>query len=384
MTQRILYVQYTNPAAYPPLEHSSRVLARAGWEVLFLGIAKHGDPYLSWPPRRGIGILDLPPSGPGWIRKLHYARFAVWVLSWVVRWRPMWVYASDALACPVVLPLTFWPGLNVLYHEHDAPQVSHQGLVRRLVLWARRKLAARAAVRVLPNEERAQQFNSAIANHQLTFSVWNCPSSDEVTPPRGPHPGGNLEVLYAGSIVPFRLPTSVIEALAQLPDEVRLRVVGYVTQGHSEYVRILRTAAVRLGVAHRIQFADGLPHEDLLVASRTADVGLVLMPVATNDGSRQWMPGASNKPFDYLASGLALLVSDQPGWRQLYVQPGYGRACDADDARSIAEALRWFLEHPAEMRSMGERGRQRVASEWNYERQFAGVRDRLNANHTLT
>ena len=35
--RRILYVQYTNPAAYPPLEHSSTILANAGWQVLFLG-----------------------------------------------------------------------------------------------------------------------------------------------------------------------------------------------------------------------------------------------------------------------------------------------------------------------------------------------------------
>lgn len=34
---RILYIQYTNPAGYPPLEHSSRILAQADWEVLFLG-----------------------------------------------------------------------------------------------------------------------------------------------------------------------------------------------------------------------------------------------------------------------------------------------------------------------------------------------------------
>lgn len=32
--KRIAYVQYANPARYPPLEHRSRMLADAGWEVL--------------------------------------------------------------------------------------------------------------------------------------------------------------------------------------------------------------------------------------------------------------------------------------------------------------------------------------------------------------
>lgn len=35
--QRILYVQYTDPAAYPPIEHSSRLLADRGWQVVLLG-----------------------------------------------------------------------------------------------------------------------------------------------------------------------------------------------------------------------------------------------------------------------------------------------------------------------------------------------------------
>ena len=51
------------------------------------------------------------------------------------------------------------------------------------------------------------------------------------------------------------------------------------------------------------------------------------------------MAGASNKPFDYMAAGLALLVSDQPDWRAMFVEPGYARACDPTDPSSIATSL---------------------------------------------
>jgi glycosyltransferase involved in cell wall biosynthesis len=378
--RRIVYVQYTSPAAYPPLEHSSHLLVDEGWEVLFLGTRKHDDPPLDWQPRPGISLRELPPSGPGWLLKLHYAWFSVWVVGWVAIWRPSWLYVSDALACPVALALTFWPGLEIVYHEHDAPQVGRRGIFSRMVLWTRRKCAVRAQVRVLPNETRAEHFNRYVANHRPTFSVWNCPRRTEISKPRGPSHVDRLQVLYVGSIVPFRLPTSVIHALALLPDEVHLRVIGYPTQGHPDYVRELRDLARQLGVARRTQFVDAMPHRDLLVTSREADVGLVLMPVASDDESHQWMPGASNKPFDYLASGLALLVSDLPGWREMFVEPGYGLACQADDPQGVATALRWFVDHPTELRAMGERGRRRVATEWNYETQFSPVRDWLDAN----
>jgi glycosyltransferase involved in cell wall biosynthesis len=90
------------------------------------------------------------------------------------------------------------------------------------------------------------------------------------------------------------------------------------------------------------------------------------------------MVGASNKPFDYLSSGLALLVSDLPDWRTNYVEMGYGLACDPDDPESIATALRWFLNHQVEMRAMGERGRQRIATEWNYEKEFLPILERIS------
>ena len=85
------------------------------------------------------------------------------------------------------------------------------------------------------------------------------------------------------------------------------------------------------------------------------------------------MVGASNKPFDYMASGLALLVTDLPDWRTTFVENGYGLACDSDDCRSIADALQWFFDHPKDTRRMGEHGRMRVLTDWNYETQFAPI-----------
>ena len=49
--RRVLYVQFTNPAGYPPLLHSSALVAEHGCEVQFLGIA--------------LGkALTLPPNAP--------------------------------------------------------------------------------------------------------------------------------------------------------------------------------------------------------------------------------------------------------------------------------------------------------------------------------
>ena len=74
-----------------------------------------------------------------------------------------------------------------------------------------------------------------------------------------------------------------------------------------------------------------------------------------------------------------MLVSDLPEWRETYVDTGLGRACQPASAESIADALRWFLTHPAERIAMGERGRARILQDWNYETRFAPVLARLKA-----
>jgi glycosyltransferase involved in cell wall biosynthesis len=103
------------------------------------------------------------------------------------------------------------------------------------------------------------------------------------------------------------------------------------------------------------------------------------MPKESDDINEQAMAGASNKPFDYLSCGMALLVSDLPDWRKIYVEAGYGLTCDPEEPESIATSLRWFLDQPVEMRAMGERGRRRIATEWNYETKFFPVLERISS-----
>ena len=265
----------------------------------------------------------------------------------------------------------------MLYHEHDPPGAAGSRFVG-LARWARRRLAARATVLVVPSEARIQPFSAETGVSPAAIScVWNCPARAEADAPNRPRDDKDLWVLYHGSIVPSRLPLAVIDALALLPREVKLRVVGYQTVGHASYLDELRAHAARLGVSERVDLVGPVPlRADLLAWARSSDVGLALMPLHSDQLNEQTMAGASNKPFDYLACGVPLLVSDRPDWRALYL-PDYGRACDPEDPRSLGEALRWFLEHPAERRAMGERGRRRVAETWNYETQFAPVREQL-------
>ena len=382
MNKRVLYLQYTNPAAYPPLQHSSRILADRGWEVLFLGRETDDTKDLRFPPHERITVKRFPYVAPGWRQKLHYVGFMLWAVGWALRWRPDWLYVSDPLTSPAALLLSVLPGLSVLYHEHDSPPAAGYGenetALMRLVAFSRRKLAQRVDVSVLPNKRRAQHFvRETEVPAPSVQCVWNCPARREAEEHSTSQAEGEIRVLYHGSLNTKLLPFSVLDALTQLPDHVRLEVVGYETIGSQGYLTRLADYATRRDIRPRLGIRGALPRPELMEHARTCHIGLALMPMYTNSLNMQHMAGASNKPFGYLASGLPLVVADLPDWREMYVAPGYGLACDPRDPDSIAEVLRYYAENPERRRQMGGEGRQRVLREWNYEEQFIQVRRKI-------
>ena len=240
------------------------------------------------------------------------------------------------------------------------------------VLGARKALARRADLCVLPQAERAEGFVRETGRDGPTLTVWNCPGRQEAAAITRP-PGPPFVLYYHGSLNDQRLPFTVLHALARLPGTVRLRVVGYETVGSWGFAERFLAEAGACGLSERVEVLGPKSREHLGAAMREAHIGLALMPMRSDDSNLRWMAGASNKPFDYLSQGLTLLVSDLPDWRAMYVSPGYGLACDPRDAKSIAGAILGLIASPERLQAMGEAGRQRVLGEWNYEQQFSPV-----------
>lgn len=380
---RILYIQYANPGAYPPIQHSSKILAENGYDVRIIGIRTRGTESLRFDSSNRVCVRLMRDCPPGLFQKLHYLGFCGWLIWTVLRWRPTWVYVSDALAAPVGYIVPYLRCLSTVYHEHDIPAEAYApqrtvSLFMRFILRARLALARNATVCVAPNEARAARLKREADASANVLCVCNYPSLKEAkSAVATKKTTEELIVFFHGSIVPARLPMSIIHALAHCPAHVRFRFAGYETIGHRKYIERILTEAARIGVDSRISYLGALPRPGLLARCAETHVGLSLMPLNTNDINMTAMVGASNKPFDYLLCGVALLVSDLPDWNKAFVEPGFGLACNPEDPLSIARAFTWFADHPDQLREMGARGRERVLEQWNYETQFEPVRQMI-------
>jgi glycosyltransferase involved in cell wall biosynthesis len=415
------------------------ILLRAGWVVNYFGIQSEGSSSkLVFREALADCVTLWQHQPPGLKQKLQFAAFTLAAL-WRALWqRPAWVYCSDLMSCPAAWLIGHFTRCKVLYHEHDSPsepngenrkQKVERGKTETLkteklkaenktemsafqnvsvsefkevstfqlfLLWTRKRVGREADLVVLPNEKRLELFVQATGRQGKSFCVHNCPRKEEVGKTKAemlkPETlkaengiDGRLRLAFHGSINRDRLPLAVVEAMSRFPGRVHLSVVGYETVGAKGYMAGFMQAAERSGLGKAVEFVGALPkRHDIYQQASKCDVGLAFMPLQDGDVNMANMTGASNKPFDYLACGLALLVCARPDWERMFVQPGYGLACDPDDTDSIAAQLRWFLMHPVEIREMGERGRQQILKEWNYESQFTPVLRILQTNYAQT
>lgn len=377
---RILYLQYQDPAAYPPLEHSSRILAEQGWDVVFLGAAVTRDASLKLEPHPRVVVKSIGVV-PAKLQGLRYLYFTFYSLFWILFWRPKWIYGSDPIVLPALYVVAMLTSAQILYHEHDSPTGREAGSsFRRLILRCRNLVGRSASVCVLPQSQRLQDFLQATQRTKPTLCVWNCPRRSESRENLAPF-DGTLILYYHGSINAARLPPELVLAIASFRGAVRLIVAGYEVQGSIGHIDTLKCLAAANGFADAVQYVGAIPlRSDLLRYAAQAHVGLSLMPLTSDDINTRHMVGASNKAFDCMGCGLPLLVSDLPEWVDAFVVPGFARACDPGSVESIRSALAWYLENPQPRAEMGNRCREKIRSAWNYESMFEKVLAELSAS----
>jgi len=381
--RKILYLQYTNPGGYPPLEHSSQILAKRGWRVRFLGLRKSRTLNLQLAPHLRIEAREVPECQPGVLQKLHYLHFAALSLieTWI--WKPEWIYASDPLSTPIVRLCSAVFGTKVVYHEHDSPPEIQNSLWAKWVLHQRSRVILKADCLVIPSHERLNAVLSNVARSKPSVVVWNTPTLSEVRREKRPRSSPGLKVLFHGSIVPERFPEAYVDMLLQCPAEISISLAGYEPQGAVGYKEKLRLRAKALGLGDRFHCLPTVPtRHELLAVCAKHDVGLCLLQHRPWDVNSVCMAGASNKAFDYLSQGLAIVVPNEPAWTRLYLETGCGIACNPNDGSAIAKALTHLLKEGDSVWQMGEAGRQLCLSKWNYEWCFSPVLSILENEET--
>lgn len=151
--------------------------------------------------------------------------------------------------------------------------------------------------------------------------------------------------LSVGEFIPRKRPEDIIRAFAQLGrTQVHLAFAG-----DGILFEEMQQLASNLGIKNQVHFL-GL-RSDIPILMRAS--------VATILASSQ--EGLPNCVMESLCGEIPAIGTDIRGTRDL-LKNGNGLLVKVGDIQALTEAMAWVIEHPEEAKTMGKRGRERMAA----------------------
>ncbi len=219
------------------------------------------------------------------------------------------------------------------------------------------------AANYLPWFDRIAGVSGAVADEvksRLRFAPERVMSIDlgvPISPPRTPSPPGNpLRILYLGRL---EEPSKRVRMFPRIL--ARLRESGipfhWTVAGIGPELEFLQ-AQMKSGADQRVEFAGLIPYAQVPALLARHDVILLTSSTETFSLSLHEAMGA----------GLVPVASDIPGRVSEVVTSETGRRVPMDSPEGYADAIVWLHAHRAEMNSMSQAARRKIAEEHSMDR----------------
>jgi glycosyltransferase involved in cell wall biosynthesis len=337
-----------------------RSLARAGFEVTI--VAPHSeDTFVD-----GVQIRAVPPiKDKGRMYRMTATAWRVFREAW--REKGDIYHFHDPELIPAALALRAF-GKKVVYDIHEnVPEdimlkqylpLRSRRLISRLVGGVETFASRQFSALVTVSPVIAERF---VTTNPRTILVHNFPDPEELTA-AAEHPWERRDpmVAFPGGILPERGIREMVHAMACFPESsnARLEIAS------AEFPKDLWDELTQHPGWRRVRYLGHLNRQQIVEMLGQASAGLVLyLPEGQNHCS---MP---HKLFEYMAAGIPVIATDLPIWRRLLDGIDCALFVDPRKPASIAEAIQYVLDHPAEADRMGRIGREAVHVRYNWESQ---------------
>ncbi len=375
----------------PRIEREARALAAAGWKVIILcpTLGNNIENEVDWGPGVAIQLVSIRASRftfrwPGFIGDELFAA--------LLEHRPFAYHAHDlnmafiAFAAArrtrakVLVDFHEWYSENVTYDASKQRYAPHAWPQRTVYRWLERHSLRRADAVVTVCDSIADAMAAELGDDRRPEVVRNIPSLAAV-PTRAYQSlkkelglsESQFVLLYQGGLGPSRLIEPIVEALAHAPSCTLVIRGPQIEKWGPGYAAI----AARIGVVDRLVLAPAVPSRDVVAAGRGADAGIYTVLGV----GRNFVLALPNKVFEYMASGMPLLVADYPEVSRLVKRFDVGLTFQPEDPQSIARAINTLVDD-RELRSRMERSTQQALVEMDANNEWermAAIYQRLRA-----
>jgi len=275
-------------------------------------------------------------------------------------------FALQALRVPWVLDLDDWEGpggwtdVNPYSPAQKVAATLTEALLPRMartVTVASRTLEARAWDFGLPRRSVLYMPNGVSRDK---YGAWlDHPSrGGDVAPPIPQHSGPTILLYTRFAEFPYRWPLHILRRVLTEHPSARLLVVG---EGFSEEEKRLDEDAKRIGLGDRVIVTGRVAEEDIPSFLAMGDVALY--PVEDNLLTRAKSPV---KVLEPMLMGLPI-VAHRVGQAAEFIGDA-GVLVPPGDLQGMADAVTVLLNSPEKRKQLGEKGKARVWTRFNWER----------------
>jgi len=174
----------------------------------------------------------------------------------------------------------------------------------------------------------------------------------------------NLIIIYQGGITKLRGVKQVIDALGKSNEKTELLLFGKWEAGFEEECK-------KLIGWKKTKYRGVVKQEELYGYGKSADIGIInYLSSPNNDDS---LP---NKPFEYMACSLPIIMSDFPHWKEMFKECAL--FSNPEDSDSIANNILKLAIDKKLRKEMGRKGRALVEKEYNWEKESKKLIDMYN------
>lgn len=276
-------------------------------------------------------------------------------MAWLVRRaRPDVVHAHDfSTLVPGWLGARL-TGVPLVYDAHEV-NLSREGYYQQLVpliAFIEGCLIRRCNRVITTTSVRARHFRRVYRLDRTPTVIQNRPRQMAVSLPvdirvRFGISDLALVCIYQGGLQEGRGLRNMIRTVAA-SDGVHLVILGDGPQAG-----LLEELARRLGSSNRVHFHPKVPFSEVPAITAAADVGLQLL---RNTSFNHWSTD-SNKLFEYVQAGLAVVASDFPEIRRVVQQHQVGVLVDPHDVDVVSEAIQTLRDDRSRLLELKSRAR---------------------------
>ncbi len=169
-----------------------------------------------------------------------------------------------------------------------------------------------------------------------------------------------FNLIYIGGVTEIRGISQIIKALEFIDSNRKFKLILCGRFYPPDYEREVRG----LKGFEKVEYLGWKDPHDIPEFLIRADAGIVCFLPEPN-----YIKAMPIKLFEYMATGLPVIASNFPLWKEIVEGNKCGICVDSLKPEDIAKAIKYLIDHPRIRKEMGKNGRKAVIEKYNWERE---------------